>query len=62
MTVCSWISTSVNASFYFWNLSVWVVYCKLGCRNIERVLLFLVGCRIVVREGISCDRLKDVEL
>ena len=33
-----------------------------GVRNIERVLLFLVGCRTVVREGISCDRLKDVEL
>ena len=60
--MCSWISTSVNASFYFWSLSVWAAYCKLGCRNVERVSLFLVECRTEVRECMSFDRLKDVEL
>ena len=35
---------------------------SLGCRNVERVSMFLVECRIVERECISLGRLKDVEL
>ena len=35
---------------------------SLGCRNVGRVSMFLVECRIVERECISLGRLKDVEL